>query len=121
MRPLPLEPLAGVPPEVLGAAIIRGVPTPVVDVRRLLGGAADPPARFVTIRAGATTVALAVDHVVGVVAVEPAALHALPPLLSGAAAGAVAAIGRLDAELLLVLEAARLVPPELLAAPGGAP
>ena len=39
MRPLGTRPLAGTPAFVRGVSIVRGVPTPVVDVARLLGGA----------------------------------------------------------------------------------
>jgi purine-binding chemotaxis protein CheW len=42
MRPLPIEPLAGTPPFVLGLAIVRGFPTPVIDAARLLSPSALP-------------------------------------------------------------------------------
>lgn len=117
LRPLPVEPLAGAPPFVSGLCVIRGVPRPVVDAARLLGAQSvaalpsdRPAARFVTVRAGAHQVALAVDAVLGVHAVPPDSLHGLPPLLHEAGSEAVAAIGRLDAELLLVLRSSRLLP-----------
>ena len=69
VRPLPVEPLAGIPPFVRGLCVLRGVPTPVVDVRVLLGGesaVATGPRRFVGTRTDRSTVALAVDAVVGV-------------------------------------------------------
>src|SRR6185295_4576205 len=37
MRPLPVRRIERAPDIVLGAAIIRGIPTPVVDASRLLG------------------------------------------------------------------------------------
>jgi len=117
LRPLPVEPLAGAPSFVPGLSIIRGVPRPVVDAALLLGAqavaapAADrSAARFVSVRAGAYQLALAVDAVLGVRALPPDALHGLPPLLHEAGAEAVAAIGRLDADLLLVLHSSRLLP-----------
>ena len=119
LRPLPVEPLAGAPAFVQGLCVIRGVPRPVVDAARLLGAQAPgalPPdrsaARFVTVWAGARQVALAVDAVLGVRTVPPDSLQALPPLLHEAGAEAVAAVGRLDAELLLVLRSSRLLPEE---------
>jgi purine-binding chemotaxis protein CheW len=124
LRPLPVEPLAGAPAFVRGLCVIRGVPRPVVDATGLLGAHApgDPPAepptaRFVTVRAGAHQVALAVDAVLGVRTVPPESLHTLPPLLQEAGAEAVAAIGRLDNELLLVLRSSRLLPEEGLPLP----
>jgi purine-binding chemotaxis protein CheW len=121
LRPLPVEPLAGAPSFVPGLCVIRGVPRPVVDAARVLGGPAleapptdRPAARFVTVRAGAHQVALAVDAVLGVRAVPQDTLHDLPPLLHEAGAEAVAAIGRLDAELLLVLRSSRLLPEDQL-------
>jgi purine-binding chemotaxis protein CheW len=111
MRPLPIEPLAGTPPFVLGLAIVRGVPTPVIDAGRLLGriGLASP-ARFVSLRLGERTAALAVDAVLDVRSLPAGTVADIPPLLREAGADVASAIGALDTELLLVLEAARLVP-----------
>jgi purine-binding chemotaxis protein CheW len=124
MRPLPVEPVSGTPDFVLGLAIIRGAPVPVVDATRLLGGETEtPPARFVTLRLGDRRVALAVDAVVGVRALHAASLEALPPLLRDATADVVSAIGSLDEQLLLVLRNARLVPERLWSSleSGGSP
>ena len=111
MRPLPIEPLAGTPPFVLGLAIVRGSPRPVIDAGRLLGpiGLASP-ARFVSLRLGERTAVLAVDAVLDVRSLPAGAVADIPPLLREAGADLVSAIGALDTELLLVLEAARLVP-----------
>lgn len=108
MRPLPIQPFAGAPPFVLGAAVVRGVATPVVDAAGLLGGPGGTPARFVTVRAGDRPVVLAVDEVVGVHAVT-VRQGELPGLLASASDETIAALGTLDAELLVVLSAARLV------------
>jgi purine-binding chemotaxis protein CheW len=110
LRPLPVEPVAGAPPFVLGLAVIRGAPLPVVDSARLLGAHDARAGRFVTVNAGNRRVALAVDCVLGVRAVAPESLHALPALLHQADTDVIAAIGLLDAELLLVLRSARLLP-----------
>ncbi len=107
MRPLPIEPMADAHPSVLGVSVIRAKPTVVVDLARLLEADAGTPARFVTIRTGPRTVALAVEEVVDVRTIEPAALQALPPLLAGGHA-VVASLGATDRELLVVLEASRL-------------
>ena len=110
MRPLATEPLAGAPAFVVGVSLIRGAPTPVVDVAALFGGvSATAATRFVTLRAGARHVALAVDAVVGIRAIDRATIEAVPPLLAEAAAELVEAMGRLDAELLLVLRGARVL------------
>src|SRR5690349_20992738 len=50
MRPLTTRPLAGAPVFVRGVCIMRGVPTPVVDVARLLGGTDAAISRFVAVR-----------------------------------------------------------------------
>ena len=113
MRPLPVEAIAGVPPFVRGLAIIRGVPTAVVDAALLFGGEASHPTRFVIVKAGARRVALAVDAVVGVTEIVPGSLDALPPLFQDAHLDAISAIGTLDAELLFVLRSTRLVPDEV--------
>jgi purine-binding chemotaxis protein CheW len=126
-RPLATEPLAGANELVLGVALIRGVPTPVVDARQLLSSlTAGAPGRYVTLALGeggaeARVVALAVDSVLGIRDGER--LGPLPALLREHGE-VVAALGTLDAELLLVLERARLVPdavwPLLEPAPGSA-
>jgi purine-binding chemotaxis protein CheW len=115
MRPLAVEPLAGVPPFVRGLAVVRGSPIPVVDAAALLlDGDTSPATRFVTIKVGARRVALAVGAVVGIVEIPLDATNALPPLLHDAGLDAIAAIGRLDADLLLVLQGTRLVSDDVL-------
>lgn len=115
MRPLPVEPIAGVPSFVRGVAVVRGAPIPVVDAASLIRGEESAPTRFVTIKTGARRVALAVDAVVGIVAVSQASVDSLPPLLDQADGDAIAAIGTLDKELLLVLRHTRLLPDHLWA------
>lgn len=110
MRPLPVETIVGAPHFVRGLAVIRGAPVPVVDTAELLGAPAAPANRFVTVIVGERLVALAVGSVLGVREVLTGSLHQLPPLLHEAGADVVAAIGLLDAELLLVLRGARLLP-----------
>lgn len=111
MRPLPVEVLAGTAPFIDGVAIIRGVPIPVVDLARLLGnGTAEPRARLVVVRVGERNAALSVGRVIGVRALESAAITELPPLLAGASSEVITAIGSLDARLLLVLETSKVLP-----------
>ena len=111
MRPQPIEPIAGAPAFILGLAIIRGEPVPVVDVARLLGAEAGRVTRFVTLRTAPRPIALAVDAVHGVHAFAPEQLSRLPALAGAVVGDAITAIGALDARLVVVLEAARLVPP----------
>jgi len=113
MRPLPVEAIGHAPAFVRGLAVIRGAPTPVVDTARLLGVAGEVTRRYVVVRAGARTVALAFDDVVDVRPIARAELAALPPLVRGATAEAAAALAVSDAGLLVLLEAARAIPPEL--------
>jgi purine-binding chemotaxis protein CheW len=116
MRPLAHELVPGLPPFVLGLSVIRGSPTPVVDAARLLGEtSAAEGGRWVTIRVGGRAVALAVDAVVGIRSLGPAAVVGLPPLLRDDATEVVDALGTLDAELLVLLRSARIVPPSVWA------
>ncbi len=117
LRPLPVEPVAGAPAWVWGLSVLRGAPTPVVLLGKLLDGEAATPAdssitRFLSLRVGDRGVALAVDAVPGVRSFAADALQELPPLLSGANDGLVQSLATLDGDLLLVLRAARLVPEE---------
>ncbi|NRF68121.1 chemotaxis protein CheW [Aquincola sp. S2] len=110
MRALPIEALADAPAGVLGLAVIRGEPVPVVDVAALLGAAGALAGRLITISVAERPVALAVDGVLGVRSMPHAALHALPPLLHEAGSRTIDAIAALDGALLLLLGQARLLP-----------
>jgi purine-binding chemotaxis protein CheW len=90
--------------------VIRGELLPVVHAGALLGEVGARPSRFVTVQSGQHRFALAVDDVVSVRAPAEAVASDLPPLLQGAAPDVVDTIELLDAELLFVLQAARLVP-----------
>jgi len=113
MRVLPVEAVAAASPCLRGLSIIRGQPVPVVDLGVLLGETACAAARLVAVTIGGRPVALAVAAVLGVRTLDPTTLSALPPLLRDAASDAVSAIGTLDAELLFLLQAGRLVPQSL--------
>jgi len=115
MRPMPLEHIADLPPFVLGASIIRGIVVPVLSVARLLGnshGGAHSPgtARFVSLKLGERRAALAVDEVIGIRRVEAASMRDMAPLLESIEHGTTREVTTLDSELLLVLQAAHLVP-----------
>lgn len=119
MRPLPIRPLGGLPPFVSGVSIIRGAPVPVVDAGALLGSRErGRPTRFVTLRLGDRSVALAVDEVLGVRDGRSLSLQGLPPLLTRMKPRVAALIGRVDAEFLAVLRDARFVPDRAWPAPG---
>jgi len=115
LRPLPVEPLAGAPHFVCGISILRGVPVPVVDLGQLLAAEPVQPSRFVALRTGLHTVAIAVETVLGVRALAGETASKLPPLLRSAASDVIRSLGSLDRELLLVLDSGKLVPDELLA------
>jgi purine-binding chemotaxis protein CheW len=110
MRPLPTEAIAGAPAGVKGLAVIRGMPTPVLDLGALLDDQDARPTRFITVRTGSRHVALAVESVVGLRYVSADTVRNTPPLFRESSEVAVGAIGTLDAELLIVLNAAHLVP-----------
>ena len=115
MRPLPIEPIAGTPGFVRGVSVIRGVPTPVVDLKALLENSDNSPSygRFVTLKYDARRVVIGVDSVVGLRNLDSAQLGELPPLLRDVTADLIESFGTLDAQLLLVLHAARIVPDEV--------
>lgn len=112
MRPLPLRPVAGAPAGVLGLALIRGSALPVIDVGSLIGHRALAPDRFIAVRAAERRFALCADAVVGIRDLPAEALQTLPPLLRDADSLVVENISRLDNELVLLLDGARLLPPD---------
>jgi len=112
MRALPITVVAGAPHFVLGLSIIRGASVPVVDLGAVLAArdGRRQIGRIVTLEVDGRAVALAVERVIGVSELDVRALERMPPLLSRAAQDSVSALALHDATLLLVLEAARLVP-----------
>ncbi len=114
MRPLPTSPLPDMPAFMVGAAIIRGAVVPVVSLAQLMGDTENGlPSRFVTLALGARKVAFAVEHVLGVRTLQAQTVEDTPLLLQAVDTGSVAAITILDAELLLLLQSARLIPDSL--------
>lgn len=110
-RPLPIEPVIGMPSFVYGLSVIRGKPVPVLDLGSLVGSREKAhPSRFVVLRTGDRQVAAAVEQVVGIRTLSSGSLDALPPLLSKASAASVSTIGTLDTALILVLNTAKLAP-----------
>jgi purine-binding chemotaxis protein CheW len=109
MRPLPIEPFQRAPQFVLGLAIVRGVPLPVIDGARLLGSPGGTAGRFVVLRTGPDRAALLVDAVLGVRQVPLDELRDLPALSGATNREVVDAIGLLDAGLLVVLDASRIL------------
>ncbi len=112
MRPLPIKAVAGTPGFVRGVSVIRGTPTPVVDLKALLENSENSPSygRFVTLKLDDRRVAIGVDSVVGLRNLDSAQLGALPPLLRDVTADLIESFATRDAQLLLVLRAARIVP-----------
>lgn len=114
LRPLPLRPLQAAQELVCGLSVIRGAPVPVVDLAALIGKTrAGSISRWVTLRLGSRRLALAVEGVLGIRELKESTLQALPPLLRDANRGLVEAVGTLDSELLMLLEAGRLLPEEI--------
>lgn len=123
LRPLPLQPVSDLPLPafILGLAVIRGEPVPIVDLGALLGFAEAPaPRRWVVLRLGARRVALAVEDVLKIVSGQGLERRSLPPLLGGAGKRAVDALSTLDGEFLSLLDTGSLVPDELLGRLAGA-
>lgn len=112
MRPLAIEAVTGTPTFIVGVSVIRGAPVPIVDLGALLvdGKHSATYGRFVTLKVGERTFAVGVDRVLGLRRLDSAQLEALPPILRDVRSDCIAAIGRLDEQLLVVLRATRIVP-----------
>jgi purine-binding chemotaxis protein CheW len=123
MRPMETLPLAGTPAFVLGISVLRGVPTPVLDVCRLLGGGPGDLRRYVTVGTERGAVALATGEVTGIRPVHPEPAGGHPALLGGASSRLVAGVDTVGAEPLLLLQSMRAVPDEVweAAAAAGVP
>ncbi|MEU4237041.1 chemotaxis protein CheW [Actinoplanes sp. NPDC026619] len=113
MRPLETQPLAGTPPFVLGISVLRGVPTPVIDVARLLRGGKGEAERYVAVQTERGAVALATGEIIGIRTVDASTTGGHPALLGGRSSRLVAGVGTLGAEPLLLLQSMRAIPDEV--------
>lgn len=115
MRPLACQSVASAPAYVRGASIVRGTSIPIVDLGELLGDSAKSTrARLVSLRVDAERrVGLLVDEVLGLRDRRSIRAQALPPLLQNAGAQTIEELGRLDGQLLTVLQAGNLIPAEV--------
>jgi purine-binding chemotaxis protein CheW len=113
LRPLDTQPLVGTPAFVRGISVLRGVPTPVIDVARLLGGAQVEAERYVAVRTERGAVALATGPILGIRDVDTNAAGGHPALLGARSSRLVAGVGTIGAEPLLLLQSMRTVPDEV--------
>lgn len=113
MRPLPIEPIAGTPPYLLGLSRIRGNAVPVIDLNAIVcGEAAAIHSRFVTVRVQDRVAALAVRSVAGIVPLQTTAAETLVPLLQNTNSDVIEAISARDSDFVLVLRTAHLLSPD---------
>lgn len=108
-RALTEAPLA--PPEIRGVMSLRGRIVVAVCARTRLGLEPGPEPIAVGIEHEGDSYGLLVDSVGEVVTLEPAELAAPPGVLPPRWADSVQAVCQLDRELLLILDAARLLAP----------
>src|SRR5690242_17154049 len=113
LRPLETRPLAGSPAFVRGISVLRGVPTPVIDVARLLGNEQIEPQRFVAVRTERGAVALATGPVLGIRDIEASPTGGHPALLGTRSSRLVAGVGTIGDEPLLLFQSLRAVPDEV--------
>lgn len=112
MRPLPIEPVGDMPAYVAGVSVIRGVPTPVVDLGALLDNRPTTGTfgRLVTVKLGERQAALGVDDAIGLRQLDPATVDRVPPVLGDTASNVIEGLAVHDRQLTVVLRAMMLIP-----------
>lgn len=112
MRPMKIVPLDKVPDFVAGLSVIRGMPYPIVDLRKFFDrDAEEPPTRLIALRVDAARrVGVLVDGVLGLYPAHLLSFEPLPPIMGAAHAEVIESLATLDGELLRVLGNGRLVP-----------
>ncbi len=113
MRPLPVVPISSTLPFVRGMAVIRGIPTPVLDLGKLVGTPDEPARRFVTLRLGQRQVVLSVREVLGIIEMDPTTMMDMPSLLVGSSDNVIEAVGACDTQALVVLRSGWQLPDEV--------
>ncbi len=114
MRALPCRALGGLPAYVLGASIIRGATTPVVDLAALLGAPeSGARTRYVVLRGG-SDIALAVDEVLGTRTLAERELDRIPRLLRDVGNQHIGSLVALDADVVPMLERTLVLDEEVL-------
>lgn len=112
MRPLPIRKLESSVEGVTGVSRIRGHAVPVIDLGNLVNHSSEEPLqssrRFVSMKSGSRTFALAVDSVFGIHEFDPAQAQELPALLQ--VNPSVRATTEIHHELVFYIEPIRLVP-----------
>lgn len=105
-----VTPLPGAPPIVEGVISVRGVLTPVLDLRPRLGvlpKAVSPTDHFILVRTTGRLVALHVDRADALIEVESASLVEAAPITRGN--GVVTGVATLADGLVLIHEPARFL------------
>lgn len=106
LRPPPITEVPRAPGHVLGVITLRGEVVPVLDARRCLSlppAAPGPRSRIVVCDGAEGRVGLLVDSVSQVVRLPAGAIEPRPPGVGGAAAEAIAGIGREGDRLVVLL------------------
>lgn len=116
MRPLPLDKFASLPHFYAGVSVIRGIPTPVLDLKKTLGvDDEETPSRrerFVLVDSEKQKIACLVDEVLGIEDIDPQFITKTLGFFQKANRDLITGMGTLDQKLLLVLESLVTLPEE---------
>jgi purine-binding chemotaxis protein CheW len=108
-NPQPLVALPHAPAAVTGVTDYRGQVIPVIDLRVRFGLPPAPPSRrikWIVVDVSARSVALIVDHTLGVFGTGGAGLRPTPPLGEGGDVRGIAGVATHDDKMIFVLELA---------------
>lgn len=115
IRMMPITRVPNAPPFVEGVVNLRGQVIPIIELRRRIGMEASPhdkSTRIIVVQLGKKTVGFIVDAVGEVKRIPGRVVEPPPPIVAGIESEYISGVGKLEEQLLILLDLNRLLSEE---------